>query len=572
MRISVLFTFFSVCFLILTGGLAHTSVINGTKFARLSERNSIRVLAQPGARGRILDRSGGVIVDNVLSYDVLLLPQRLNLIEDILRQVSGILGEDFRVIRATFRAGYTGQASPVVIAKNIDRVKAVALEELKSDLPGIFIQPSPVRHYPHGSLACHILGYVNEIDLWRLTKLESYGYKTKDMVGFMGVEEKYDYYLRQEEGGVSFEVDHRGRLRRTLGFKQPRNGRDVQLTVDMRIQQIVESSLAGMKGAVIVMDPETGEIVAMASAPVFSPDAFVRRDNALLRETFTDPEAPLINRAISGVYPPGSIFKVISVTAALESRKLDEHTTFLCTGSMKIGRLVKKCWDEEGHGLQNAVQAIAHSCNIYFYNVGMAIGGQVLHDWALKFGCAKPTGIEVPFESSGSIPSPLQRKVQSFRNWYDGDSANVAIGQGEVLTTPLQMTRMMAVFANGGYLVKPYILQSLAGQDLRPYSRKAARVPLKPGTLEIVRKGLRDAVAIRTGTGSVLSDLPVDVAGKTGTAQAPPGQTHAWFVGFFPFEQPKYVICVFLERGGPGYYACVVARQIIAQMVQQGLI
>lgn len=572
MRSSVLFTFFTACFLTLTGGLIHTSLINNTKYARLSERNSIRLLPQPGARGRILDRNGTVLVDNTLSYDVLLLPQKLNQIDDILRQVSLVLGRDYREIKAAFHSEFKGQAAPVVIAKNIDRLKAIALEELKSDLPGIFVQTNPVRRYPYGVLGCHMIGYVNEIDLWRLTKLESYGYNTKDIVGFMGVEEKYDYYLRQDEGGISFEVDHRGRLRRTLGFKQPKNGRDLQLTVDLRVQQIAEQALGDAKGAIIVMSPRTGEIIAMASGPTFSPDAFVRRDNEALRRIFSDPDAPIINRAIGGVYPPGSIFKVISVVAALETKKVEEHTSFLCTGSLKIGRLVKKCWDEAGHGMQDAAAALAHSCNVYIYHIGMLTGGQSIHDWAVRFGCSKPSGIEIPYESSGFMPSPLLRKMHSFRNWYDGDSANVAIGQGEVLVTPLQMTRMMAVFANGGYLVKPYIIKALAGRDLSAFAGKSVRFPIRNETFEIVRRGLRDTVASRIGTGNVLSDLPVEVAGKTGTAQAPPGQTHAWFVGFFPFNEPKYVICVFLERGGPGYYACVRARQMIAQMVQEGLV
>lgn len=200
------------------------------------------------------------------------------------------------------------------------------------------------------------------------------------------------------------------------------------------------------------------------------------------------------------------------------------------------------------------------------------LGAQTIHDFAMKFGFAKPTSFELPYEAAGFIPSPLWRKINKFKNWYDGDTANMSIGQGEVLVTPLQIVRMMAVFANGGYLVTPYIVQSIGEKDVSVYHKKAVRLPFKEENLEYIRQGMREVVSLPSGTGNVLSGLSLSVAAKTGTAQTGTGTSHAWFVGFFPAQQPKYVMCVFLEKGGPGYMSCVLARRIIERMITEGVL
>ena len=251
-------------------------------------------------------------------------------------------------------------------------------------------------------------------------------------------------------------------------------------------------------------------------------------------------------------------------------KRSDLSRTFLCTGSTLVGNRQFNCWNT--HGQQNLIQAITHSCDVFFYKTGLLLGPQVIHDYALRLGFAKSTSFELPYESDGFIPSPLWRKIKRFQNWYDGDTANLTIGQGDVLVTPIQVVRMMAVFANKGYLVTPYIVKAIDGRDISAYQRKISNPGLKESTVENIRLGLKDVVSETTGTGNVLSGLPVSVAGKTGTAQAPPGQSHAWFAGFFPFKNPRYVICVFLERGGPGYSACVLTKQIIEAIVNEGLI
>ena len=358
---------------------------------------------------------------------------------------------------------------------------------------------------------------------------------------------------------------------RVLGFKPPQNGKDIQLSLDLRIQKIVENNLVDRRGSVIVMEPYTGEIIAMASWPNFAPSVFVKRKNPdSIADYFSNPDAPLINRAISGVYPPASVFKLIVSSAALETGKINLATTFFCTGGIQIGNRRFACWDT--HNAQQLPGGIAHSCDVFFYRTGLLLGPELIHSWALKFGLSKPTGIELPYESSGFLPHPLWRKIYKLRSWYDGDTANFAIGQGEVLVTPLQLTRLMAAFANRGILLYPHIVKAIDGQAVAYYPKKPLYAPIKASTLENIRKALREAVSLPTGTASVLSVLPVAVAGKTGSAQVSRGSAHGWFLGFFPYKEPRYVMCVFLENGGSGMASCIVARQIIQEMIAAGLV
>lgn len=555
---------------VLIAGLINLDLFQGAKFRRLSDSNCIRLIAQSGARGNILDRNGNIIVDSKISYDVLILPQELSRIDRILEGVSRKSGIELNELKTAFRKNYFSSSIPVTVASNIDLKKAIQLGEYKLEEPSIIIQPRPLRHYPYGALASHVIGYVNEIDRWRLTKLEDYGYKTKDIVGFGGVEEKYDYYLRQEEGGLSVEVNHRGKFMRVLGFEPPRNGKDIQLTLDLQIQKIAEDSLSGRKGSIVLMDPQSGEVLALANYPNFNPAVFVNKRTRLIAGLFNNPDSPLINRAISSSYPPASVFKVAVASAGLELKKINLSSGFLCRGYTMVGARKFSCWDV--HGGQDIISAIAHSCDIFFYKTGLLAGAQNIHDYALKLGLGRSLGFELPYETGGFIPSPLWRKMDKFRKWFDGDTANLSIGQGDCLVTPLQAANMMAVFANGGYLPSPYIIKAVDALDLSAKKKKMSRVAFRKSTFEIICRGLRAVVSDPRGTGNVLSGLGVSVAGKTGTAQVSRGATHAWFVGFFPYDKPKYVICVLLENGGPGHAATVVARQVIEAMIKQGLI
>lgn len=564
-RLSIIFLFL---FLALT--LLNLQLLKGKTFKDMSNRNSIRLLPQEGSRGAILDRGGNIIVGNELCYDLMVIPQPTRQLDKVISRVSEVLGVSFKELKNRFKDSFTASFAPVAIAKDMGISKAILLEELKPDIGGIIIQPRPQRQYPYAHLACHILGYLNEIDPWRLRKLADYGYRQKDIVGFGGVEERYDYYLRQEEGGFLVEVDHQARFMRVLGFSPPKDGRDIQLTIDLKIQKIAEEELGNRTGAVVIMDPHTGEIVALANSPNFNPHIFIKRSGSSLNKLFNNSDAPLINRALSATYPAGSIFKLIIATAALETKKINLSQVFFCSGNMQVGTEEFSCWSV--HQKQNLLDAITHSCNIFFYRTGLLLGAQTIHDWAVKFGLGKTTSIDLPYEESGFVPSPLWKKIYKLRNWFDGDTVNLSIGQGELLVTPLQIARMMAVFANRGFLVNPHIVKSIGSQDISIYHKKNIPLPIKEGTLDYISRGLRNVVSEPSGTANILSNLSVSVAGKTGTAQAPPRAPHAWFSGFFPFQEPKFVICVFLEHGGSGHVASALARQIIEAMIQGGLL
>jgi len=569
-RKSILSLIIILMFSALIAGLLNLGILQGTKFRRLSDSNCIRLISQSGSRGNILDRNGDIIVGNKISYDVMILPQDLNHIDQALGLVSRILGVEVKELKAAFKKNFISSSMPVILATNIKLKDAILLGEHKIEQPSIIVAPKPLRYYPYGALACHVVGYVSEIDRWRLTKLEDYGYKTKDIVGFGGVEEKYDYYLRQEEGGLSVEVNHRGKFMRVLGFQPPCNGKDVTLTLDLRLQKIVEENLNGRKGSVILMDPLSGEILALANFPNFNPAIFVDQRSKLISGLFNDSDAPFLNRAIGSSYPPASVFKVALASAGLELKKINLSTSFVCQGSTMVGARKFSCWDV--HGVEDIFQAIAHSCDVFFYKTGLLLGAQNIHDYALKLGLGRNVGFELAGETSGFIPSPLWRKINKFQNWFDGDTANLSIGQGDCLVTPLQATNMLAVFANRGYLLSPYIIKAVGGLDFSVRKKRLTGVPFKKSTFEVIAKGLAKVVSDTQGTGNVLSTLPIKVAGKTGTAQVSRGATHAWFVGFFPLNKPRYVICVFLENGGPGHAASVMAKQIIEAMNNQGLI
>ncbi len=567
MRVKIINLAITFIFLFIALGIFNLQIIQGARFKNLSDNNCIRLLPQIGGRGRILDRNGELIVGNYLSYDLMLLPQEKSQSDKALALISRALGADLADLKDEFKQNYISPFIPVMLVKNIGFKKAVSLGELKSDYNNIIIQPKPLRFYPYGKLASHVIGYLNEIDHWRLSRLKDYGYETKDIVGFGGIEEKYDYYLRQEDGGLSTQVDHRGRFVRVLGFRPPVDGKDMQLTLDIRVQKISEEALAERKGSVILMGPDSGEIIAMASSPDFYPSLFITKP-ALAMASLRN--SALINRAISGAYPAASVFKLVVASGALETGKINQSSTFICSGAARIGNRQFNCWDE--HNAQDLANAITHSCDVFFYKTGILLGPQALHDYALKFGLSKPTGIDLPYEAGGFVPDPLWKKVYRLQNWFDGDTANFAIGQGDLMVTPVQLARLMAVFANKGTLVTPYLVKGIDNKDVSAYRKRNAAIAIKKSVINCIRQDLRAVVSEPSGTANLLSDLPVAVAGKTGTAQASGGKTHGWFVGFFPFNNPKFVICVFLENSGSGHTACALARQIIEGMSRENLI
>lgn len=549
-------------FFCLLAVLFFAQILQGRHFYDLSLKNSIRLLRQESYRGRMYDRNNNLMVDNVLSFDVVIIPQELKNKEDVFKRLSGILLIDKEQLLKNYKKEYLNAFKPVQVAKAVSKTDAIRIEEAKFDLPGVTIELNSKRFYPHASIAGHVIGYMGEIDRSRITKLKEYGYDIKDKVGFSGIEEQYDIYMRGEKGGQQIEVDSLGRQVRMLGFQPPVAGKDVWLTIDLELQQVSDQLLEGKKGALILMDVNTGEIIVMSSAPSFNPNVFIdRNDTKALNYILTSEDAPMFNRAIRGQFPPGSVFKVITALAAFRVKKIHPSLTYICLGKMKIGNRFFKCWAD--HGAQDFYEAMAHSCDVYFYHLGLMAGADGMAVMARDFGLGGLTGIDLPGETAGFVPSRLWKRMSKLEGWYDGDTANFSIGQGFTLTTPLQMTRLMAAIANGGYLVEPHLIKRIGEETYKKKEPKKIKIDL--GDINLVRDSLRFPVSSDSGTAHDLNIEGLEICAKTGTAQVSDKQSHGWIAGFFPKSKPKYAFCLFLENAGSSHYACQLAGQLFTQ-------
>ena len=575
MRLKTFHIIIIILFVIPAVGIVYLQMGKGDYYYDLSKRNYIRLIPLIASRGKVFDRNGEILIDNIPSFNLAILPQEFsNQTKDernkTILSLSKILKVDKAKLKHNFKKSYIAPFSPVIISKNIPREKAIILEEAKLSLPGTFIQIKPKRFYPYGKVCAHILGYTGLIDRSKITRLKDYGYKIKDIIGYTGIEEEYDRYLRGEDGGLQVKVDHRGRQKMLLGMRSAKKGKNLTLTIDIRIQQAAFESLAGHIGAVVVMNSQTGEILAMVSSPSFNSNIFSQAgSNSKKRWLFNDSSAPLLNRAISGLYSPGSVFKVVGAIAALEKNKINTKTRFLCTGKLKIGNRKFKCWSE--HGSQDLREAIIHSCNVFFYNLGLLTGPGFLSKYAIMFGLGRVSGIDLPYESKGNVPNPLRRKMSRGRKWQNGDTANFSIGQGELLVTPIQIVKVMASIVNGGKLLRPYFLKKIEGESIQQRNN-FTKLKVKNKNLKLIKSYLREAVSDPTGTSHVLNLTGLPIGGKTGTAQAGRKKSHAWFAGFCPFEKPKVVFCVLLEHGGSSYNASLVAKRLFKKLSNENLL
>ncbi len=552
MRDRIPIAFISALFILLGIGLFYNQAIRFRYYSHLSKNNSIRVIPIDGPRGNIFDRNGLSLVSNRLSFDVAVIYQELKDKQKFIRLLRDSLkmpGEDIaRVLDKAMARPY----APVTILEDIGKDKAIMLEEASFDIDGLTIETRSKRDYLYNNVGSHIFGYLSEIGEDELDDLRDYGYRMRDLVGRSGLEKQYEAYLRGADGGTQIEVDSRGRATRVLGVREPSNGKDLYLTIDIALQTACDKLLGDRKGALCVMNPGTGEVLAIASHPAFDPNVFVRPKSSDERVSLLKDRVgrPLSDRAISGLYPPGSVFKIVTASSALETKKITANTRFFCAGSYKLGKAKFDCWKSEGHGSQDVVEGLMNSCNVFFYNTGRAAGADALEAYAKLFGFGKPTGIDLPDEVKGIVPGRAWKKFYRKGGWFEGETINYAIGQGYLLVTPIQVMDMMGVIANNGNLVRPYIVKRIG--DLSIQVGKPKYIGLKPDTIRVIREGLREVVNNENGTGKRAKLDGVIVAGKTGTAENPHGRTHAWFAGFAPYDDPKVCIVVFLEHGGKG--------------------
>ena len=543
-RLHTLRIFLVIGLLALFCRLFYLQALRGSYYRGLAEQNRMRVVPDPPPRGLILDRRGRVLAANRTVYRIAVIPQEVEDLDLVLNRVSELVGQPVEKLRARLKKEQTLVFMPATIVPDAPKQAALELEEERWRLPGLLIRPEPIRHYPLGRTAAHLLGYLSQPKPDDLPLLKRYGIRPRTLIGRTGLEELLDPVLRGEAGGRMVEVNHRGRQVRLVADQEARPGEPVTLTIDAALQSLVEDAFGASPGAAVVLDPETGAVLAMASSPGYSPEAFVRADSDELALLFKDPENvnPLMNRATLATYPPGSIAKLVVGAAALEAGVITPQTTFECHGGLQIGDRMIHCWNRDGHGTLDLPHALMHSCNVYFMHTGLRLGKARLMDAYSRTGFGRPTEWPLP-ERKGQLP---QKRLT------EGEVAMFAFGQTVFECTPLQAAVMAASFANGGALVQPWVIQKIGGRQMKPPPMRGM-VGWSKETLERIREGMHLVVHDPEGTGRRANTPRVTVAGKTGTAQThKPGLNHAWFAGFCPEEHPRAAIAVIAEFGGSG--------------------
>lgn len=572
-RIAAIASLVVVAFLAIVGQLWYLQVLEGGHFLDASDKNRIRIRPVAAPRGILFDRHGQPLVDNRPAFTLSLIPRELPR-DDVARGV--VLGR----VAALLRIPYTELAEPLArvapdsflpvrIRRGLTLEDMAKVEEWKLELPGVIVEVEPQRTYPSSRFAAHLLGYVREATE---EQLKQGRYRRGDMVGQSGLERLLDEFLRGRDGGERIEVDAMGRPVRLIQRTEPQAGAQVVTTIDRRVQEVAEQAMEDKAGAVVVMDPRSGDVLAMVSTPAFPIDQFTGTiDRAAWLRVVQDPNHPLLNRTIQSQYAPGSVFKIVVAAAGLQEGILAPMDSVHCDGEFRLGTWTFKDWKAGGHGYVDLHRAMVHSCNVYFYQAGLKIGGAAIARYARAFGFGAPTGIDLGGERPGLIPRPKSRRGRP-ATWQPGEVVNMSIGQGQVLVTPIQVARFMAAVANGGVLWKPRLVQRIERDNRVVWSdpgQVTGHVDLAPAVWAFLRESLWGVVN-ENGTGSGARIPGLDVAGKTGTAQiiaksrASRGEDHAWFASFAPAREPEVVVVVLVERGGKGgQVAAPIARQIL---------
>ncbi|HXG15214.1 MAG TPA: penicillin-binding protein 2 [Calidithermus sp.] len=573
-RVMVLAAAVLVAFLVIVGQLWYLQVLEGGRFLDASDKNRIRIRPVAAPRGILYDRHGVPLVDNRPAFTLSLIPRELPRDEQdrdaVLGRVAALLQIPFQELSEAVARVPADSFLPVRVRRGLSLQDMARIEEWKLELPGVIVEVEPQRTYPSSRFAAHLLGYVREASDEQLRQGR---YRRGDMVGQSGLERLLDEYLRGRDGGQRIEVDALGRPVRLIQHTEPNPGAQVVTTVDRRIQEAAEQAMEGRPGAVVVMDPRNGDVLAMVSTPAFDIDQFTGTiDRAAWQRIVQDPDHPLLNRVIQSQYAPGSIFKVVVAAAGLQEGTLTPGDRVHCDGEFRLGTWTFRDWKEEGHGTVDTRRALAESCNIFFYQAGLRIGGATITRYARLFGFGQPTAIDLGSERLGLIPGPRPRR-RGGAGWQAGDIVNMSIGQGQILVTPMQVARFMAAVANGGVLWKPRLVQRVERADgellWSDPGQVTGHVDLAPAVWAFLRESLWAAVN-DGGTGGSARIPGLDVAGKTGTAQtmansrADRGQDHAWFAAFAPARAPEVVVVVLVERGGKGgQVAAPIARKIL---------
>ncbi len=569
-RLKVLSALAVFIIVVLAARAGYMQIYQGEYYEKRAEGNRIRLIPTIAPRGTFYDRNGEHIVTNRPGFIVSLLP----LVEPIRPEVVARLSELLQVPQEEIQTKVKNHVGfePIRIKSDIGPEVLTIIEEQKELYPGVIIEVQAVRDYLYKEIGAHVLGYVSEISDEELETRKDAGYKSGDIIGKFGLERIYDEYLRGTNGGRQVEVDVTGRPVQSLGARPAVAGDNLHLTLDWKLQlaaeQAVDSQLQAIgasAAAAVVMNPQTGEVLAMVSRPAFNPNLFVHgiseKDWRAINE---NPFFPLDNKAITGEYPPGSTFKIVTGTGALAegvvtpSEQIYDGGEFMDKGNA----------DGEVLGWLDFINGMAHSDNVYFYHLGIRMGIDALERYARMFGLGEKTGINLPYESEGLVASRDYKMKVYEEEWYPSETLDASIGQGFNLVTPLQAAMVMAEIAADGKRFQPYLvdrIESTDGQVVKRYEPKLlSTLDVPESVLYYVQQGLREVTKSGTAAGAFGPGFPVDIAGKTGTAENPHGKDHGWFVAYGPFENPNMVVAVIVENGGYGSQSAVpIGRRII---------
>ncbi|MGH7322111.1 MAG: penicillin-binding protein 2, partial [Candidatus Rokuibacteriota bacterium] len=562
-RLTLLALVFSAGLVALALQLANLQILTGDRLAALSDKNRIRVRTVMAPRGILFDRVGLALVENRPAFTLAVVPREADDLSAVLDRLAGLLGVPAAELRERFARVPPDSPWPVRLSRGLTLDEVARLEEWKGELPGVTIDVESQRAYPSTRFAAHLLGYVREVSEADLARGR---FRRGDLVGQSGLERLYDEYLRGKDGAEQIEVDAHGRPIQVLDRQEPTPGAHVYTTIDRRIQDAAEQALGARTGAVVVLDPRNGDVLALVSNPAFPVERF---SGPIDRETWLalvrDPARPLLNRAVQGEYPPGSLFKVIVGAAALQAQVITPFDRLSCPTVWWFGNRGYHNWEDRDRGALTLHEAIKHSCNTFFYQLGLKVGPERIARMSEAFGLGQPTGSGLLGERTGLVPSPAWKRKALQDKWHAGDTVSLSIGQGLITVTPLQMARVMAAVANDGTLWKPRLVTRVRTPDQSRIMEEPevmqGRVELAPVVFDFLRQSLW-AVVNEGGTGKAAQVPGVAIAGKTGTAQTREFKSdadrkrrdrdHAWFAAFAPVDDPRVVVVVFAEHAGLG--------------------
>lgn len=586
-RAAVLAAGKATLFAALAGRLYHLQVVQSDQYVMLADENRINLRLLSPPRGRILDRFGEGLAVNRLTYRVVLVPEGTPSVEATLDALRALILVSDRDVRRVLREARRKRGFvPVTVRKDLTWAEVSRIEVNAPDLPGVTIDVGQSRDYPFGNLAAHVTGYVAPVSEAEITGdplLELPDFRT----GKSGVEKAYDLTLRGSAGHSRVEVNAYGRVIRELARQEGQPGEDLVLTLDMGLQAYVTRRFAGESGAAVVLDIATGDVLALVSMPDYDPNAFNRGLSEKSWQGLVDnPRAPLINKAVAGQYPPGSTFKMVVALAALENGVVTPDHQVFCPGHMRLGNRTFYCWKIGGHGTLAMVDAIIQSCDVYFYDIARLTGVDRIAAMARRFGLGERVGVDLPGEQPGLVPTREWKLAARGVPWQKGETLVIGIGQGYLLTTPLQLAVMTARIANGGIAVTPHLAHRAVEWLADDGEPLFDRLGVSPASLAVVRKGMVGVTNDPKGTAyrARIPEPEMAMAGKTGTVQVRrltkqeregrerkrvkpwEEREHALFVGYAPVRGPRYAVAVIIEHGGSGSkVAAPIARDILRE-------